>query len=48
MWMIDSWVKRPACAMDMSSFQRLGAEDLRGHDYDDDGTGSCKTTVGTS
>ena len=39
-WMFDLWVKRPADAMDVSSFQR--------HDCDDDGTGSCKTTVGTS
>ena len=47
-WMLGLWVKRPADAMDVSSFQRRGAEDLRLHDCDDDGTGSCKTTVGTS
>ena len=39
-------VWRPADAMDVSSFQRLGR--MRRHGCDDDGTGSRETTVGTS
>ena len=29
-------------------FRGWAAEDVRRHDCDDNGTGSCKTTVGTS
>ena len=46
--MLDLWVKRADDAVDVSSFRGWAAEDLRGHDCDDDGTRSCKTTVGTS
>ena len=47
--MLDLWVKRPVDAMDVSSFQRGPLRTCAGTNVcDDDGSGSCKTTVGTN
>ena len=46
-WMLD-WAQRQLTQWMYRVFRGWAAEDLRHHNCDDDGTGSCKTTVGIS